>query len=83
MLVRDPADCVISHMNDVNDGHSRSIESLLTSQMSRNQLFNVRLSMFGKIIQNVTVFYQDTKYYLCETENIDFCVLEEPVGRNV
>ena len=51
MLVRDPVDCVILLMNDVNDGHSRSIESLLTSQMSRNQLFNVRLSMSGKIIQ--------------------------------
>ena len=51
MLVRDPVDRVISHMNDMNDGHNRSIESLLKSQMRRNQLA-MRLSMFGKIIQN-------------------------------
>ena len=51
MLVRDPVDRVISHMNDMLDGRNRGIESLLKSQMSGNQLA-VSLSMFGKIIRN-------------------------------
>ena len=50
MLVRDPVDRVISHMNDINDGHNRSIDALLKTHMTGNQLAK-RLSMFGKIIQ--------------------------------
>ena len=51
MLVRDPVDRVISHMNDMNEGHSTKIDSLLKSQMTGNRLAK-RLSMFGSIIQN-------------------------------
>lgn len=51
MLVRDPVDRVISHMNDMNERNNRNIDSLLKSQMNGNQLAK-RLSMFGNIIQN-------------------------------
>ena len=51
MLVRDPVDRFISHMNDMNDGQNRNIDALVKTQLSGNSLA-VRLSMFGSIIQN-------------------------------
>ena len=51
MLVRDPVDRFISHMNDINDGKNGNIEALVKSQLSDNHL-TTRLSMFGKILQN-------------------------------
>ena len=69
MLVRDPVDRVISHMNDMLDGRNRGIESLLKSQMSGNQLA-VRLSMFGKIIRNAYSVLPKHKILIVPTLNM-------------
>ena len=71
MLVRDPVDRVISHMNDMIDrGHMKvNIDDLLRRSMQKYSL-PVRLSMFGEILQNAYSIIPKNKILIIPNQDL-------------